>query len=135
MNPVHLQLDCNEKDALNFRPGDVLQGTASWADDGSQRVEIRLFWFTFGVQSRQIGLVEKQVIDRPGFQTSTRFSFVLPDGPWSYVGCNTGLSWAVEVVALPSRRHSMMGFNLGPTGEVIWLLPPPPPAWESEQES
>lgn len=134
MNPVHLQLDRNENDSLNFRPGDVLKGTATWADDGTQRVEIRLFWFTFGVPPRQIGLVEKQVTDRPGFQTSTRFSFVLPDGPSSYVGRSTGLSWAVEVVVLPSRRHSMMSFTLAPTGEAIRLLPLPPPAWESEQE-
>jgi hypothetical protein len=91
-------------------------------------VEIRLFWFTLGPQPRQIGLVEKLAIDRPGFQTSARFSFVLPAGPSAYIGRYTGLSWAVEAVALPSRRHSMMGFNLSPTGKVIELLPPPPPA-------
>lgn len=123
MNPISLKLDHSQRDAPDYRPGERLTGTANWENEEPRCVEIRLFWFTLGVAPRQVGLVEKIVIDQPGFQKSSAFLFVLPTGPYGFTGQKIGLRWAVELVLLPSRQHAAAYFNLGPAGEPITVRP------------
>jgi hypothetical protein len=122
MNTVSLKLDHSQR---NYCPGDKLAGAVTWENEEPRRVEIRLFWFTVGIAPRQIGLVEKMVIDRPRFQNSSNFAFRLPPGPYSFMGIRIGLCWAVEVVLLPSKRHATAYFNLGPAGEPVMLISEP----------
>ena len=119
MNTISLKLDNGQQD---YRPGDKLAGTTTWEDEKPRRVEIRLFWFTMGVAPRQVGLVEQMIIDRPRLQNSSNFAFVLPPGPYSFIGRKIGLSWAVEIVLLPSKRHAAACFNLGPVGQPVFLI-------------
>jgi len=97
------------------RPGGRLTGTATWElVDDVDAIEIRLFWYTSGKGTRDVGLVDERRIERPDRHGSRTFSFQIPDGPLSFTGKLITLSWAVELVALPSEDSGRLDILVGP---------------------
>jgi hypothetical protein len=115
------------------RPGETVSGSVRWSANAAPRaIEIRLFWMTSGVAPRQIGLIQTRAIARPDPSASSRFEFVLPDGPWSFEGALTRLDWVIEAVMVVPGCSTRVMFSLGPDGWRSDFYPRPEP---SEQET
>lgn len=106
----------------SFRPGEAIRGRAMWVlEKDPHAVEIRLFWYTSGKGSPDVGIVETQAVPSPGRRGETEFSFRAPVGPYSFSGKLISLQWAVEVVALPGREAQRQDLTISPTGAEIIL--------------
>lgn len=105
-----------------FRPGETLEGTASWElDAAGKAVEVRLFWTTEGK-----GTVDVEVVDKVRFEAVSAverrdFRFVLPKSPYSFSGKLISLLWGVEVVAVPGENAGRASFTMSPSGREILL--------------
>ena len=105
-----------------FEPASQLIGQLTWnLAKAPDRVELRLFWSTFGV-----GIAENKIIDAVTFERlltfdSRPFKFQLPAFPYSYRGKLMSLSWVLEATAFPSRRNVRKHFILGPEGQEVVL--------------
>ncbi len=96
------------------RPGERLTGTAAWELDGeADAIEIRLFWYTSGKGSRDVGIVDARRFEHVERQGSRTFSFQIPEGPISFTGKLITLSWAIELVALPSEESGRLDLLVG----------------------
>ena len=103
------------------RPGDVLEMSGEWNfDSAPESFEARLFWFTRGKGTQDVGVVETQpvaILETNGHQ---RFRFKLPEAPYSFSGRLISLVWAVELVA-NDDQSARWEFVLAPDGEEILL--------------
>ena len=98
-----------------FKPGELIEGRASWHLDGeADAVEIRLFWYTSGKGSQDVGIVRVLRDDSPGPSGHRDFSIRAPEGPYSFSGKLITLSWAIEMVALPSGETERLDLRIGP---------------------
>ena len=108
----------------SFRPGDDVSGRASWQlDRQPDEVVARLFWYTQGKGTQDIVVVQEETFPAPGAQDQRKFSFRLPEGPFSFSGSLISLIWAVEVVAMPGEESGRVEFTVSPTGDEIRILP------------
>jgi hypothetical protein len=87
---------------LTVAPGARLAGEASWDVDHRPRlVEVRLFWFTAGKGTRDVGVVETVRFDEPQERERRPFAVTVPAGPYSYAGTLVSVAWALELVLEP----------------------------------
>lgn len=106
----------------NFRPGETVEGVAGWRlDQAPQSIELRLFWFTRGKGTEDVGVVNRLCFDAPQREEGRRFSFALPAEPYSFSGQLISLIWALELVAEPGERSTRVELVLSPTGREILL--------------
>lgn len=109
-------------DRRQFRPGDTLEGVAGWRLPAAPHsVELRLFWFTRGKGTEDVGLVNRFVFEAAKAEEGRRFHFVLPDEPYSFSGQLISLVWALELLIQPGNHAARTEFFLSPTGEEIVL--------------
>ena len=119
MNRLEITTDSGE---TWVRPGDTLSGTAKWElGEPPEAIEVRLFWYTTGKGTRDVGLVDQRRIEQPERYGSTAFRFRIPEGPLSFTGTLITLAWAVEAVALPSEDSGRLDLLVGPTPVEIDL--------------
>ena len=98
-----------------FKPGELIEGRASWhLEDEVEAIEIRLFWYTSGKGSQDVGIVRVLRDDSPGRSGHRDFSIRAPEGPYSFSGKLITLSWAIELVALPSGETERLDLRIGP---------------------
>jgi hypothetical protein len=109
--------------SAEFTPGNDLIGQLTWnLSKVPDRVELRLFWTTFGVGIPESKVVQAVTFDRLLTFDSRAFRFKLPPFPYSYRGKLMSLSWVLEATAFPSRRNIRTHFIMGPGGREV-LLP------------
>ena len=102
-------------------PRGVLELVAQWSLPSVPRLlEARLFWFTRGKGTEDVGVVATEVVPAPGAQGTHRVRFTLPEAPYSFSGRLISLIWAVELVA--DKTAARWEFVLAPEGREI-LLP------------
>jgi hypothetical protein len=107
-----------------FAPGEVIQVNALWAlPDPPTSLEVRLCWFTRGKGTEDAGIVAVDTISAPGPAGEHGSTFTLPEGPYSFSGKLISLSWAVELVALPSRKFARCDLVVAPGGREVVLTP------------
>ena len=102
-----------------FRPGDTVEVSFEWSLASTpESVEARLIWFTRGIGTQDVGLIEAQPAT-PGARGDQRFRFKLPPAPYSFSGRLVSLVWAVELIAddLAERWE----FVMAPDGREIVL--------------
>ena len=98
-----------------FKPGELIEGRASWhLDHEVDAIEIRLFWYTSGKGSQNVGIVRVLRDDAPDPSGHRDFSIRVPEGPYSFSGKLISLSWAIELVALPSGETERLDLRIGP---------------------
>lgn len=98
-----------------LKPGELISGRASWhLDDQAEAIEIRLFWHTSGKGSQDVGMVRVLRDDAPDPSGRRDFSIRAPEGPYSFSGKLITLSWAIELVALPSGETERLDLMIGP---------------------
>jgi hypothetical protein len=98
-----------------FKPGSLLAGRATWhLDEDAEATEIRLFWYTAGKGTQDVGIVRTLRVDTPERSGYRDFSFSVPEGPYSFSGKLITLAWAVELVVLPSGETERLDLQIGP---------------------
>jgi hypothetical protein len=109
--------DCSRK------PRDVLELLARWSLPSPPRsLEARLFWFTRGKGTEDVGVVATRLVPAPGAHGEHRVTFTLPEAPYSFSGRLISLIWAVELVA--DQTAARWEFVLAPEGREILLRQP-----------
>jgi hypothetical protein len=112
-----------------FAPEETIEGTASWRLDAPPRTaEVRLFYFTRGKGTRDVGVVSTVNFQEPAAGADTRFSFVAPREPHSFSGRLISLVWAVELVIEPGDLADRVELVIAPDGREIELYPDEPHA-------
>jgi hypothetical protein len=106
----------------NFHAGDIVEGVAGWRlEKPPKSVELRLFWFTRGKGTEDVGVVSRMRFDLPQQEEGRKFSFTLPAEPWSFSGQLISLIWALELVAEPGGHTARVELVVSPTGREILL--------------
>jgi hypothetical protein len=110
------------EDRKDFLGGETVEGVAGWRlEKPPTSVELRLFWFTRGKGTEDVGVVSRMRFDAPQQEEGRRFSFTLPAEPWSFSGQLISLIWALELVAEPGERTVRVELVVSPTGQEILL--------------
>lgn len=100
------------------RPRDIVELMGAWDLAHAPRlVEARLFWYTQGKGTEDVGIVEKQSVDLPGVRGERSFKFPLPSAPYSFSGRLISLRWAFELVA--GDEAARWEFTMSPSGSEI----------------
>lgn len=119
IDSISIQLDQENNE---FQPGTTISGKVIWtASAATKKVELRLFWFTEGLGTQDIELLEERRWDAQG-QTEQPFQFTLPLEPYSFSSKLTSLKWAIEAVTLSKENATAKEiFTLSPNGKEIIL--------------
>ena len=105
-----------------FRPGERLEGVASWHNVAAIRSAVlRVFWTTSGRGASDTAVVLAEDLANPRGDDTRRFTFVLPAGPPGFRGALITLCWGVELVIEPGELASHCEFVLGPDAREIRL--------------
>jgi len=119
MNELRILLQDEQK---NFRGGETVEGVAGWRlEKPPKSVELRLFWFTRGKGTEDVGVVNQIRFDAPQQEEGRKFSFTLPAEPWSFSGQLISLIWALELVAEPGGHTTRVELVVSPTSQEILL--------------
>jgi hypothetical protein len=102
------------------KPREVVELDAAWSLESAPSVlEARLFWFTRGKGTGDVGIVATEPLADASAQGRMRVRFELPDAPYSFSGRLISLLWAVELVA--DAHAARWEFVLAPEGREIVL--------------
>ena len=105
-----------------FRPGETIEGVAGWRlDKPPKSVELRLFWFTRGKGTEDVGQAGTLKFPEPQMEEGRKFSFTLPPEPWSFSGQLVSLIWALELVAEPGEQSTRVELVVSPSTREIQL--------------
>ena len=109
MNDLRIELADGRR---AFKPGESVEGRVSWTVDRATSAEVRLFWYTRGKGTEDVGLVDTVVFPNPQPADQRTFRFQLPDGPYSFSGALISIIWAIELILEPGssveRREIVM---------------------------
>lgn len=104
-----------------YTPGEEISGLVRWSGAAADSAELRLFWFTEGQGSRDVGLLAKEEWPQLPPSGERAFQFLLPNGPFSFSGTLISLRWALEVLVEPGGASARYDFVLGPEGRELVL--------------
>ena len=120
MSELRLDVD----GGTQFRPGEQIDCVANWhLDAPAEALEVRLFWYTAGKGDQDVGVVATERIDGPGLEGKRELNFKAPRSPYSFSGTLITLTWALELVALPSEETARQELVISPSGREIRLAP------------
>jgi hypothetical protein len=105
-----------------FRPGEEIVGAAGWQlDRPPKSVEVRLFWYTCGKGTQDVGVVDTVRFEQPQREEARPFRFIAPAEPYSFTGKLITLVWALELVVKPGDESARLELTISPTGQPIVL--------------
>lgn len=110
------------QDPATLVPGQVIDGVVGWeTNDPPSRAMLRLFWYTEGRGTQDVGVVEELVL--PAGQASCRgtFQFTIPDAPYSFRGPLITLKWAIELVLNKGKEVERLELVVSPWVEQVTL--------------
>ena len=124
MNKAEIRI---EGEKPRFKPGDLLKGYSTWTPELQvENAEIRLFWFTEGLGTQDIGIADVVKLPEPITSNHFPFEFSLPDHPYSMDGNLFSISWALELVMNNEKIVERFDFIMAPGGTAIELPEPVP---------
>src|SRR5436309_11090248 len=99
-----------------YLPGDTVSGTVDWSSEVDPKsAELRLFWYTKGKGTQDVGIVQSQIFENPKRADSQSFSFMLPLGPYTFSGRLISLIWALELIVEPRAQSARLEITVSPT--------------------
>jgi hypothetical protein len=105
-----------------FRPGEALSGRVAWRVDGEPAsAELRVFWYTSGKGTQDVGIVQTMTLAAPRPEDQRDFTLALPREPYSFSGKLISLIWAIELIVEPGAHVHRQEFVLSPTGREVVL--------------
>ena len=116
MTGLHLDL-ANDRRA--FKPRESVEGRVSWNVNGATSAELRLFWYTRGKGTEDVGLVETVAFPNPQATDQRTFRFALPEAPYSFSGKLVSIIWAVELIVEPGPSVERREFVMSPSGREV----------------
>lgn len=103
-------------------PGAQISGNASWRlDHAPKSVEVRLFYRTSGRGMQDVGVAQTVAFEAPMQEDSRSFTLTAPDAPYSFSGKLITLTWAAELVTLPSKDSASVDLVIAPGGTAVQL--------------
>jgi hypothetical protein len=105
-----------------FKPGEPLSGHVAWRIDGKPAsAELRLFWYTSGKGSQDVGTFRALPFVAPRPEDRRDFTLPLPREPYSFSGTLISLVWAIELIVEPGAHVVRQEFVLSATGREVVL--------------
>ena len=105
-----------------YRAGEPLSGRVTWrVGDQPESAELRLFWYTSGKGTQDVGVVDTMMFASPRMDDRRDFTLPLPREPYSFSGNLISLVWALELIVEPGRHVERQEFVLSSTGDEIVL--------------
>jgi hypothetical protein len=106
----------------SYRTGEPLSGRVSWrVGDQPTSAELRLFWYTSGKGTQDVGVVETMTFATPRMDDHRNFTLPLPREPYSFSGTLISLIWAIELIVEPGGHVERQEIVLSATGEEVVL--------------
>ena len=104
------------------KPGETIGGRVTWqVDEEPQSAELRLFWFTSGKGTQDVGNIDAVAFQMPRMHDERMFSFALPRQPFSFSGKLISLVWALELIVEPGSNVARETFVLSASGSEVVL--------------
>ena len=105
-----------------YAPGDEIIGTVHWTDgEAPHTLELRLFWFTQGKGTQDVGVVQRLTIPKLTDGESHPFTVRAPAAPPSCSGQLVSICWALELVATPAVYVPQTALVIAPGGRELRL--------------
>jgi hypothetical protein len=109
-------------DRTALTPGTPLSGHVSWRVDRQPKsAELRLFWYTSGKGTDDVGVAETVTFAAPRPDDRRDFALVAPRRPFSFSGTLISLAWALELVVEPGGHVERRDLVLSSTGREVVL--------------
>ena len=109
-------------DRTSFKPGEPLSGRVAWrVEDQPTSAELRVFWYTSGKGTQDIGVVTTLPFASPRAEDQRDFTLPLPREPYSFSGTLISLIWAIELIVEPGGHVDRLEFVLSGTGREVVL--------------
>jgi hypothetical protein len=118
MTGLHIEL---ADDRSVFKPGASVEGRVSWNVDGATSAEMRLFWYTHGKGTEDVGLIDTVAFPSPQTTDQRTFRFTLPEAPFSFSGKLISIIWAIELIVEPGPSVERREIVLSPSGREVVL--------------
>ena len=119
MDSLSLNIEGNLE---NFAPGEVIEGQAAWQLAAPpKKIYLRLFWFTQGKGTEDVGVVSETVFDHPGRAGTRTFKIEVPLSPYSFSGRLVSLTWALELSAKGTDQAVTKEIVISPYGHEVDL--------------
>jgi hypothetical protein len=107
------------EDRHTFKPGESITGRVSWSVSGATSAEVRLFWYTRGKGTEDVGLVDAVAFPGPQPSDQQAFRFTLPEGPFSFSGKLISILWAIELIVEPGPSVERREIVMSPSGREV----------------
>ena len=105
-----------------YQPGETISGRVTWqVDEPPQSAELRLFWYTSGKGTEDVGNVDSVVFQTPQMNDDRAFSLALPRQPYSFSGKLISLVWALELIVEPGANVARQAFVMSASGREVVL--------------
>jgi hypothetical protein len=105
-----------------FKPGETLSGDVTWrVEDQPSSAELRLFWYTSGKGTQDVGVVNTLAFAAPQPDDRRSFTLPLPREPYSFSSRLISLIWAIELIVEPGGHVERREFVLSGTGQEVVL--------------
>jgi hypothetical protein len=105
-----------------FAPGESLQGTMRWdLTTAPQWIELRLFWYTEGKGTQDVGVGPIERIAQPAAAGNHAFTLRAPNLPPSCSGRLVSVRWALELVTSANDPVARTDVIIGPDRQEILL--------------
>ncbi len=111
-----------DHDVTAFAPGENLLGRMRWElATAPEWIELRLFWYTTGKGSQDVGVGPIERVVQPAAAGEHRFSLRAPNLPVSCSGRLVSVSWALELVTSTDEPVARTEVIIAPDRQEILL--------------
>jgi len=110
-----------EKSSPHYDIDEPIVGEVIWDEltTHCDLMELRLLWYTSGKGTRDLEVIARIALTKPGTSGKQRFQFDPPGGPYSFSGTLISIVWAIEAVTIPVSDSQMTEFTLAPGGTEV----------------
>ena len=106
----------------SYKPGDTIRGRVTWQVGAvPQSAELRLFWYTSGKGTQDVGNVDSVTFQTPQMNDDRAFSVALPREPFSFSGKLISIVWALELIVEPGSNVARQTFVMSASGSEVVL--------------
>jgi hypothetical protein len=107
---------------LEFTPGENVSGKILWAlDKAPEEILLSLGWWTEGRGSKDAKIEEEMTWKTQLRAGEEKFSFTIPQSPYSFNGQLISLKWGLELSSKESREKHLLEIIVSPWGVAVDL--------------
>ncbi len=108
--------------STSFAPGQTISGQVRWQlDQAPAWIELRLFWYTQGKGTQDVGVVVRERYEQPQISDTKSFALTAPAEPPSCSGRLVSISWALELVSSDDQPVPRIDLVIAPGAQELRL--------------